>query len=1553
MSSKEPTESLLVRFKRLLFIDVFQLLKVYRQRNDPNLDLIKLKVQDTSKYNGQRLDKAWREQFEKKDKVPSLKKVFYNVFAKEYLFLGIWKIFWIILTYLGCYVLLKFLIIRVQFNKLANDPNTEGNSKDYFAFFPYISYGAGHAVALSLFVSCSLASICIHHLKSECTRVGIQVRSSIMVLVYRKSLRIHSVSGQISDIVELVGDDCNSIAEAFVNYHSLWSSVVEIIIIIALSFVELGLAALPVLGILVIIFPVQYMLGQYAAKLSQKRSKTTSERVHLMSEVLTAIKLVKFYAWEAHFKERISNVRKQEISQLRTEFFIRSSLMVVMFGAPVLATLASLQVYRMLYPDNFIQAEMVFALVSIFNTLRYPLYLLPISIQTTRASLSSFKNLEKYLSRPEVQPLASTFTVREESTEDDSSPLLELDSASFSWSVDAKPVLSDLSLKIHKGQIFAVVGDVGAGKSSILSALMGQMVLKGGDVYLKPDVRMGYCPSEPWILSAGLRDNVVFGSKFDSDKYRKIVKACALNRDFKALTNGDRTEIGERGYNLTLGQRHRVSMARAVYNDSDIILMDDPLSPMDPRVAKHIFKECIQGLLKDKAVIFVTNQLHFLPYCHHIFVMRSGKCTEQGKYEELMASDIDFAALVGESIEIEDPNGIDDVLGDDFLLSDLPNNENQRNSPEVLSSSNDNGNGYTNKPLIKIVENSGRAVNHNFMPKAENSKKEDQVEENDNETKEGNEKTFMPSVSFSRTNTIEKGNPLATQAELNEITVSRMLERADMSGHNEIVSKIIDKTQMSVIGGAGLAINTSTVQTENNALARAMERNQLTIHSLHYQDNPDEDDYLDEEERVKARRKLRRKLYLKYFKEGYGLTLTLITVIFSLFVHAIRIYNDYWLTVTIDSNKPFSELGHDLDVYSYIAVAFIVGVFIRGIALISVSVSKSNSFHKNMLLPIISAPMSYFEFTPLSRILHSFARHLHIADEVMWDSSFQALQFFPLVLGTFLIACIVVPFLFIPGILLIGAAIFIMWYGKGVEDKLQLYEASSRPPMFSHLSATLEGLHSIRIYKVQSRFDAFNMVKIDQSNKALLALTLVKCWTSLYIDLLSSLFIYFAALLLLALEDNYTLTKGDTGLALTNALQLLLFGHMTAQSILDFHSSIWSVDQLVHYRSSIIPEGSTSLDDIKPPENWPENGTIEFKDVSLRYHRYEISVLKNVSFVIQGRSKVGIVGSTGSGKTTLLTSLLRLVEVADGAIEIDSVDISHLELFELRSKIAVIPQEPVLFYGTIRSNLDPNNLHTDHNIWHALESVHLAEKVRSMKLQLDAPIVENGTVFTFAQRQLFCVARAILLNCKILILDEATSAVDLHTEGFIRDVINKNFANHTVMFVGHRLNSIIEADKVLVMDKGKVVEYDAPERLLNNPNGHLYSLILQNGEVAVQNLLNLAIQKAGQRDSRVSEVPNITPSGISTPARSIKQPQLATNNSGTSTPKYDNSVNPQLTVISTLSHQTVNSQHLPPPAEMPRSLEEMFLNPNVENPNIDSVLRKSEIDSLSNSNDPK
>ncbi|ORX88735.1 P-loop containing nucleoside triphosphate hydrolase protein [Basidiobolus meristosporus CBS 931.73] len=1386
------------------FIWVFRLLARVNTI-DAGLELLTLKKTETSKIVGSKLEKNWQKEITRSSiGVPSIRRALFATFRGKYLLIGVYKIFWAAFIYLGAYLFLKRLI-QHSTNVLSEEDHS--------------SYVTAHVYAVVLFLSAIFSSICIHQLSAECTRIGVQVRAALMVLIYRKALKLSTVQGGVGDVVNLVAEDCNRIAEACVHFHYLWGTALEILAVIAIAAYELRLAALPAVAILIIFFPIQYALGQLTSRLSTDMARSTTYRVYLMSEILTAIKLIKFHAWEMFFCDRVSKARAQEMVHLRRGLLAKCWSALLIFGTPILLTVICFVMAEKIGSTRELTATLVFTILSTFNTLRYPFVMLPMAVRTTYGAFISFERIDRFLLQPEVKPLSSP-----EHPPADNRTKIDLQNATFCWTSNSDPTIKDFSLKVKKGEIVAIVGDVGAGKSSLLLAIMGQITKTGGALSIFGSI--AYVPFDSWLLNASLRDNILFGSPYDPEKYKMILQVCALSKDLEQLSYGDETEIGEHGFNLTLAQRHRVSLARAAYSSADIVLLDDTLSSMATQTGKHIFNECIRGFMKDKAVVFVTNQPQYLPECDFVVVMKSGMDFVRGTYEELLAQDFNVRSLIGESIEIEDPFSMDDFQPD-TRHEQLPPNAKIRQSddngePSAQRSSSEN------IPSVSFADPRSKAYSSN-IPRV---------------------KTLgTPGMSGNNSSHLLTTN----NTDANELTIHRLIElnartatraEATSSADEQTVVKIIERNQLTVIGGGAPLMGQALPNRELNSMAKAIEQNQLTIHSLHHGVGGNSSEV--EENETQAQKLSSITKYKYYFQGSPGVTITIAVIVLFFVVHAVRTFSDYWLKLTVDSSDP-DLLTYYLPVYAGLGAAFLIGIALRGHIYIWVVIKKTTSYHTRALNAIMQARMSYFDYTPLSRILNVFARHQYLIDDYLTEAALQALQFLPLIFMTLLLIMILVPYSIIAVVLLLILVGFLIWYSRVAEENLKMLEAYSKPQLFAHLSATLEGLSSIRVYKLQTRFDSFNLLKIDVSSKALYAKSIVKAWLSLYIDLTASLFVYIVALLILSVHrEGGAVKESKVGLVLTNALQLLVFGQWTVQALRDVHGSMSNVKQLVEFTEDIPSEAALMFKDVRPPENWPQDGQIEYQNVLLRYNRYGVAVLKNVSFKIHAKEKVGIVGRTGSGKSTLLVSLLRIVEAAEGKILVDGLDISTIGLCDLRNKIDVIPQEPVLFVGTIRSNLDPFDRCAENEIWSALEAVHMSEKIKSMPLKLDEQVVENGKNFSLGQRQLLCIARAILTKCKILLLDEATSAIDMQTDQLVQETIKKNFVNYTVLTIAHRLNTIIESDRILVLDEGKVVEFDTPINLLNNPEGFFYSLVKRNGNESLQKLRNMAMTHTTQ-----------------------------------------------------------------------------------------------------------
>ncbi|KAJ3328463.1 hypothetical protein HDU76_009907 [Blyttiomyces sp. JEL0837] len=1260
------------------------------------------------------------------------------------------------------------------------------------------------------------ASVCYHQLTIQTTKVGIQCRAALMVLIYRKALRLSFVKGGVSDIVNLIAHECNRIAEASVTWHLLWSALAEFLVILALAFVVLGFSALPALAIsLVILLPLQMYLAISASNVSLKFTSLITKRVHLMSEALTAIKLIKFYAWEAFYLGKLSDARKTEVKELWACLSAKIGIATLIFTAPVFATLGCLALYLKTY-GRPLDAGTAFVTLSLFNTLRYPLLMLPTAIRTLKAANVSLHNLENFLVLPEVDK------IEESPPPTNPTVVVEIQNANFTWDGDLDhPHIFDLNLQIERGKVVAIVGDLPSGRS-LLAAVMGQIKRTSGTHHSYG--ACGYVPQEPWLINATIRDNILFGLDYDEARYTDTVRMCGLTRDLMLMSNGDESIVTE--LNLSQSQKQRLSLARCIYHNPDVVLLEDCLSDFDHATARRLFKECIKGnLAKTKAVLFLTQQKQYLKDCDHIIVLKNGRIVEEGAFDEMKARKVNFSAWVSDFVPIEDdPSGELEKVNE--IRLDGPVQATMR--------------GPLSNVHLAARLGSGAAPGATPFPKARSP--------------------FAGRLASSHV-----PSPLATgtvitndQTELRDVTIqspedaNEMTIRALMALNNgsiqhsqlneQTISKMIERSQLSVLTG-----NTSRPPanfSNQDPVARTIEANQLTIHSMH----GFEAAFV--EKGIITRSAILRP-YRSYFiyLRGNGVAIyTIIMLIFILIAQGLRLLSDVWLSYLVDDNQRFDK-DLTLIIYFALVVGITVAMALETTFFAKIVLKNCAYLHDRAVKAVLRAPMFLYASTPLGQILSNFARHLFLADELLPESALQFIVLAPMIFGVFVLVSVLVPWWWSIIPFFVVAVYFLVRKCSDAESRLRTLEASNKSPMFAHLSTTLEGLFSIRLYCAQDRFDAFNRSLIDADHKALYSLHVVKTVQALYLDLLSCFLVFFTALLLAILSNT---KPWNAGIALVNVLELPLFLNLMIRTGGDVHFAMSSIGS-VHGFIENAPSEPVRLSKEKGfSSEWPPNGAIEFKQVILRYHRYGVAILKSVSFRIHGGEKIGIVGRSGSGKTSILNALLRITEHTEGEILIDDVNTRTLSLGNLRGRIAVIPQEPVLLSGTVRENLDPFGLRTDEEIWLALKDVHLGTKIEEMPLQLESTIVENGRKFELAERQLFCIARAILLRTKIVIFDEPVTAGDNDSDALIQSTIRNNFTHATVIVLASRFRMISEADRIIVMDGGRVVEFDTPLALLDNPKSKFCLMASQTGDIDLEKLRKIAMSRMEKQQAASS-----------------------------------------------------------------------------------------------------
>lgn len=861
-------------------------------------------------------------------------------------------------------------------------------------------------------------------------------------------------------------------------------------------------------------------------------------------------------------------------------------------------------------------------------------------------------------------------------------------------------ILTDINFQASRGQLVGVCGHVGSGKTTLLLAVLGQLRLVSGQV--TRDGSCAYVSQEPWILNATLKDNILFGENFDSKRYYEAVYCCSLSQDINMLPGGDQTEIGERGINLSGGQKQRIALARAIYANRDIYLLDNPLSAVDAHVGAHIFDKCILQSLKHKTVILVTHQVQYLNHCHEVFVMKDGKIIDHGTHEELMARGRDYAMMVQTISE--------------------------RGDEEKLSSTQDDG-------RMEKVDDSGCGI-------------------------------------FSNGQSV----PACTGSQLSLEEIEKLDPR--------------DGEQLTTL--------------------ESIQKGNIRFHT-----------------------------YQSYISAAGGYCIAFIICLTFLLNVGSTAFSSWWLAMWIkagggnatetfqNETRPSRNINDNPDFGLYqmvyaLTIAVILGTsLLRGLVFTKVTLRASNRLHNRLFNKIICSPMQFFEVTPIGRIQNLFSKDTDEVDIRLPITVESIIQNVWIVMFAVLFICLVFPWAVIP-LIILGIVYYIISkiFRVAVRDFKRL-ENVSRSPIFSWVGTTVEGLSTIHAFGKENEFTARFTKLFDENTTCLYMCSIAMRWLAVRIDTLAVSTVCITAALIIVLHGQ--VSPALAGLALAYATHISGLFQYTIRLISETEVRFISVERITSYTENLIPEGTQGAR--LKTSDWPNKGSIKFQNVCLQYRKELPLTLKGVSFSIQPGEKIGIVGRTGSGKSSLVAALFRLVEVSSGKIRVDNLDIADISLEHLRSHLSVIPQDPVLFDGTVRSNLDPFKTCSDATIWEALENTKLLEKVANMDGQLQAHIGTGRESFSIGERQLLCLARALLRNSKILVLDEATAAVDPETEVAVQNTIQKEFKHCTVLTIAHRLSTVTSCDRILVMGKGQVLEMDTPANLMSNPNSHFSRML--------------------------------------------------------------------------------------------------------------------------------
>ncbi|NXN95747.1 MRP3 protein, partial [Rhinopomastus cyanomelas] len=1166
----------------------------------------------------------------------------------------------------------------------------------------------GFLIAALMFVCAVLQTLMLHQHFQYCFVTGMRLRTGITGVIYRKSLVITNSakrSSTVGEIVNLMSVDAQRFMDLVTFLNMLWSAPLQIFLALYFLWKTLGPSVLAGVAVMVLLIPFNAAIAMKTRAFQVEQMRYKDSRIKLMNEILSGIKVLKLYAWEPSFSQKVFEIRKNELRVLKKSAYLNSLSTFAWISSPFLVALTTFAVYVSVGEKNILDAEKAFVSLSLFNILKFPLSMLPQVIGNIVQTSVSLKRIQQFLSHDELDPNCVETKVIAPGN------AISVTNAAFSWGKELKPALKDINLLVPSGALVAIVGHVGCGKSSLVSALLGEMEKLEGEVAVKGSV--AYVPQQAWIQNATLKDNILFGQAPNEQKYQTVLEACALKTDLEVLPGGDQTEIGEKGINLSGGQRQRVSLARAVYSNSDIYLLDDPLSAVDSHVAKHIFDKVIgpDGVLKGKTRILVTHGISFLPQVDHIVVLVDGKVSEMGSYQDLLKQNKAFAEFLrnyalDEDISEDEPTMLEDevLLAEDTLSihTDLADNEPVTNEARKQFLS------FCLKNLAPFL------VTHSLLL------------------------CDQPIFFFS----------FPVWRSLKNLNLTKLIKYCS--------SEWSERVKLSV--------------------------------------------------------------FWQYMK-AVSPVISLVVCLLYCCQNAAAIGANVWLSDW--TNEPVingTQHNTATRIGVYAALGFLQGliVLICSFTLAMGGINAARTLHAALLENKFHTPQSFYDTTPTGRIINRFSKDIYVIDEVIPPTIMMFLGTFFTSLSTMIVIVASTPLFTVVIVPLAILYFFVQRFYVATSRQLKRLESVSRSPIYSHFSETVSGASVIRAYRRVKSFIDISDLKMDENQKSYYPSIVSNRWLGIRVEFVGNCIVLFAALFAVISRNN--LNPGLVGLSVSYALQVTLSLNWMVRMTSELETNIVAVERIKEY-SETETEAPWIIKGKSLPEDWPSKGELEFVNYSVRYRKGLDLVLKGLNLQVHGGEKaslpaIGIVGRTGAGKSSMTLCLFRILEAAKGEIKIDGVKISEIGLHDLRSRLTIIPQDPVLFSGTLRMNLDPFNKYSDEEIWKALELSHLKRFVSSQPSMLDYECSEGGENLSVGQRQLVCLARALLRKTRILILDEATAAIDLETDDLIQMTIRTQFEDCTVLTIAHRLNTIMDYTRVLVLDNGTVAEFDTPASLI-------------------------------------------------------------------------------------------------------------------------------------------
>ncbi|KAI8881658.1 P-loop containing nucleoside triphosphate hydrolase protein, partial [Backusella circina FSU 941] len=1209
--------------------------------------------------------------------------------------------------------------------------------------------GVAYLYILELFVAQCIELLSVQKMLYLGRVLSVRIQTIVTGEVFAKSLRLRSRINEKEDgpnknikqqsrgnINNLLSVDAQKIGDLINYLYYSYSCPIRIVTSIWFLYRLLGNSALWGVLLMVICQPIIYLIGARFQYQHEAVMAATDKRLKVINELLSSIRIIKFFAWEGPFRKNINKIRGKELKAIRSRLMTFMWMVNACFFVPVVVMTVVFYIYTQ---EHKLTASVAFTSLALFNGLRTSIDDLPVNVSLLLQAMVSLKRVEKFLEEEEVMPLSEEFPLFKNESK---ATIGFINDASFSWEkpstsadiVTDKVILKNLNLSFPPKKFSIICGPTGSGKTTLIASLLGETYcLKGSAILPRiiPDQKsplggavsgIAYVAQTAWLQNCSIRDNILFGLPYDKERYESVLYVTALTRDLDIFEFGDATEIGEKGIALSGGQKQRVSIARAVYSQANTLILDDCLSAVDAHTAKHLYDYCLMGpLMKDRTVILVT---HYVGLCmdgaSYIVALKDGQVHGAGSPRALLK-----LGILGEGLSISKNN----------------------------------------------------------------------IKSNDKNEDEEKAKKSIPTIS-------EYLNQKECKAECAKLVKEE--QRANGS-----VSLSVYKSYIDASGGIyfGVFVIFLFLITQGSFL----------LHSYWI------------------------KVWAYAYDENTPFTGSMIR--FCIHFYSTHIDSKTTLVEAYLNSRASMSTTYYFKVYVSIGFIALILTSLRSFVLFSGSLKASKHIHDQMLETILFAKVRFFDVTPIGRIINRFSFDMETIDQALIPNISFFLFYFTSTLCILLVISKITPIFIIPGTL-IAPLFFIVcsYYLRSSRDLKRLHSVT-RSPIYSQFNESMNGAMTIRAFGCQQRFLEENYVNLDNNNRPFIWLWAVNRYFSSMAEFLSSLVVLSTGVALV-LARNW-IDPGLAGLSLSYALTFTFQLCMIIRLYANNEMNMNSVERAFEY-CNIEKETISNVQENKPVLNWPETGSLEIKNLVVKYSPDTPAVLNDISFKTKPFEKIGIVGRTGSGKSTLTLSIFRFMDPASGSIKIDGVDIQNVGLYDLRSRITIIPQDPVLFSGTIRSNLDPFGEHDDMELWTALKRSHLIDEQSiategEQNITLESFVVENGANWSQGQRQLISLARALVKRSNLIILDEATSNVDHCTDRKIQETIRTEFKHAAILCVAHRLLTIVDYDRILVLDQGKVVEFDTPYHLITQDGSAFQNMCIRSGEY--NTLLQLAKNK--------------------------------------------------------------------------------------------------------------